>query len=196
MPRSFAPNPHAVTGNVLADLPATLDAIERQSRAAADEFIRRDAQAFAVFAGMSAQLVSRQREIVEGVKPAIAKVASLVFAGRACGRSTSEVSAFLAPICDVAGCDFAPRVAVLGTIGVQCAAAESLREGSEAISASIIAVQDGSITEAECQSIEREIDEAVTALHRLKREAQAAVRKPMRGKAFTQSSTQSTKGNR
>jgi len=74
-------------------------------------------------------------------------------------------------------------------VTVQCAAASALREAGEGIALAIEAARDGIVSEAELVAIEREVADAITALHRLAREAQAACRRPLRGKAFT-----STKG--
>lgn len=53
---------------------------------------------------------------------------------------------------------------------------DALRESSEEIVRAIKALQDGRVTKAEADAIEREVAEAITALHRLSRESQAASR--------------------
>lgn len=67
---------------------------------------------------------------------------------------------------------------------VQLAAVSALRESSEGIALAIEAARDGQVSEAELVTIEREVADAITALHRLVRESQAACRRPLRGKAF------------
>lgn len=72
---------------------------------------------------------------------------------------------------------------------VQIAAVAALRESSEGISLAIEAARDGEVSEAELATIEREVADAITSLHRLVRESQAACRRPLRGKAFSPKGT-------
>jgi hypothetical protein len=82
--------------------------------------------------------------------------------------------------------DLAVRLEVVGTIGVQRAAASAVREVNEGIAAALEAIHDESISPAELQRVEAEIQQGVEQLHRLLREAQASAAKfgatPLRGK--------------
>lgn len=162
----------AVTSNVVDDLPETHDAIDRACRAAADEFIRRDAGNLALYAGMSQQSISRQREYVDDQVPALAKVTRLVLAGRMLGRSDGEVRDFLAPLAEAAGFDFSPRLPVSGVIGdLDPVLAATIREGAESTCAAM-KLLDGATPE-ELATAERETAQSIAAGQRLLAEVRA-----------------------
>lgn len=98
-----------------------------------------------------------------------------IFAAVEAGAHQDEASAPLAYLADLLGYDLAPRLRVLGFVGIPNAAATALRESSDAIAKAVEALRDRNITAREADAIEAEVAEAITELHRLTREAQAAV---------------------
>lgn len=176
-----------VTGNLPVDSTVCRERIIRRARAAADEFIRRDAGNIAVRSGIKAHTVSREREILEDQVPTLAKVALYVKAGRELGRTAEEVNAFLAPIHEAAAIDPQPIIDETNTVGVGCAAANALRAVSALVARAIEAMADGEMTQVEYDELEPLVNAERTHLARMLREMQAAVtNKPLRGKAFTQ----------
>lgn len=153
-----------VKGNASGNLPRELDRMDRRCRAAADEFILRDAGNLALYAGMSAHTISRQREYDSEVVPALAKVGRLVLAGIAVGRGFEEIAAFLSPVLDAAGADLVPRatasagdlIRMLGT---------ATREAAESEAATLLLL-DGADAD-ELAEAERQTAEAITSRQRL-----------------------------
>lgn len=176
-----------VTVNLTVDSTVERDRIIRRARSAADDFFRRDAGNIALRSGIKSHTVSREREYLEDQVPALAKVALYVKAGREIGRSQEEVNAYLAPIYEQAGIDPQPIVDETNSVGVGCAAANALRAASALVACAIEAMADGEMTQAEYDELEPLVNAERTQLARLLREMQAAItNRPLRGKAFTQ----------
>lgn len=91
------------------------------------------------------------------------------------GAHQDEAMAPVVYLANLLGCDLAPRLRVLGAIGVASAAASALRESSEGIAKAVDSLRDGCMSSQEANRIEAEVAEAVTALNRLAQEARAAV---------------------
>lgn len=98
-----------------------------------------------------------------------------IFAAVESGAYQDEAAAPLAYLADLLGYDLAPRLKVLGFVGIPSAAATALRESSEGIAKAVASLRDGGVSQREADEIEREVAESITSLHRLAREAQAAV---------------------
>lgn len=158
--------PRHVTGNPAGNLPADLDRIDRRARAAADDFIRRDAGNLALHAGLSQHTISRQREYEPDLVPALAKVARIVAAGLAIGRTFDDVAAFLAPVTEAARGDLAPRLEIAGEIGdLHHTLAGAIREGADS-EAAVADLLDGA-TADELETAESETVESITAHQRM-----------------------------
>lgn len=161
-----------VTSKVGSNLPAQLDAIDRRARAAADSFILRDAGNLSLYAGISQQSISRQREFVEDSVPALAKVARLIVAGYAIGRSFEDVAAFLAPVMEAARADVGPRLEIVGEIGdLHSTLALTIQEGSESAVAALDLLNGATLEEL--ATAERETAQAIAAHQRLIAEVRA-----------------------
>jgi hypothetical protein len=178
-------NIRSVASNCTANLSAkstavAFDQLDRKCRAAADEWIRRDASNVAAYAGLGVHTVQTQREYREDVIPALAKVARIVMAGLAIGRTFEDVAGFLLPVTEAAGCDLEPRPEIAGSVGVDHASSNALRNASDAIEA----MADARMTRAECSEIEAKAQRTIHDLHRLILEARSAVKEPgiVRGK--------------
>lgn len=161
-----------VTSKVGSDLPGQLDAIDRRARAAADDFILRDAGNLSLYAGMSQQSISRQREYVPDVIPAMAKVARIVVAGFAIGRTFEDAATFLEPLTEAARGDLAPRLEIVGEIGdLRTTLETTIQEGAESAVAAM-RLLDGA-TLQELATAEREAAQAIAAHQRLLAEVRA-----------------------
>lgn len=169
---SLRPSGADVTGNLSGKLPLDLDRLDRQCRAAADEFIRRDAGNLAVRAGVSQHTISRQREYEPDTVPALAKVSRIVVAGYAIGRTFGDAAAFLSPLTEAARGELAPRLEIVGEIGdLRTTLETTIQEGAESAIAAMRLLDGATLHElatAECETAQ-----AIAAHQRLLAEVRA-----------------------
>jgi len=149
--------------------------LERRCRFAADEFIDRDAEALAHRSDLSPRVVNHQRERHDDRRSALDTLCRMLYGAAALGWSFQRRLGLCRPILDALSADAFPRVAAGTAVGILLAAAEANVESAQAIAATVAAVADGEITAEEGAQIEREIQEGIERLHRLRREVQVAI---------------------
>jgi hypothetical protein len=159
---------------------ADVDAVACAARASADAFLQRDCERIALHAGLHVHAVRQLRDNRDDLLPSVAKVALVAYGGRMIGRTFEQTAAFLAPVFDASGCDAAPRLPIVGSIGINAAIAETARECGEAVAKAVASSGKPNSADETC----RECDQAIFALERLKEEARAASVTPIRGSKF------------
>lgn len=162
-----------VTFSVAPPVPVPAS-LETDCRCAADRFLDRDAETLAFHSGLSARVLNHQRERNFDRRSALESVCRMFYGARAAGWGYERRMLLAAPILAALGAQAAPELAVEGTIGIAPAATRALREVSEAISVSLEALRDDAITGSELATITADIQQAITELHRLQREAEIA----------------------
>jgi hypothetical protein len=171
MPARLSRGPREITFSDAGAVPVNL---ERTCRFAADEFVDRDAEALAHRSGLSPRVVNHQRERHDDRRSALETLCRMLYGAADLGWPFRRRLVLLQPALDALAADAVPRAAAGRATSALVAAAEATVESAQAVAVSIAALADGQVTTQELVDIEREIQEAIERLHRLRRECQVA----------------------